>query len=136
MTSIFVQSHIDQQLTSSAAASTQISERDSAAIERITSNLTTESYLKEIENLKKQVKALEIKNNVIQNEKEDLQNQVSDLKALMKRVGQEGEKNIKRVQDQNKMLEMKVSRLEKGLECSFEHSGHFDQIAEYWQILE
>jgi len=54
MTSIFVQSHADQQFSSSAAANSQISQRETSGVERISPNLSAEQYLKEIELLKKQ----------------------------------------------------------------------------------
>lgn len=53
MTSIFVQSHADQQLAP-AAASSQISQRKTSEAERIAPTLSSEQYLKEIELLKKQ----------------------------------------------------------------------------------
>ena len=55
MTSIFVQSHVDQQFAPSAV-NNQLSQRETSAIERISSSISSEQYLKEIENLKKQVR--------------------------------------------------------------------------------
>jgi len=95
-----------------------------------------EHYIREIENLRKQVKSLQSKQEVLEVEKEELVNQVSDLKALMKRVAKEGEKNLQHVQHQNCLLQQRVSSLESGLHFSFEFGQHFDQVCDYWQTLE
>ena len=49
-------------------------------------------------------RSLEVKQDVIEAEKEELVNQVCDLKALMRRVGQECERNLQRAEEKNVII--------------------------------
>lgn len=70
--------------------------------------------------------------NKLQNEREELQNTVSDLRQLMLRLSQEHAKELEGHMASRKWYSEKIRRMQGVLEVCEKNAGHFSDMREFW----